>query len=357
MNSTKKIAVGVIAALTSSTAMAGGLERGTWSPNILYEEGNYLELSWGRVNPSVTGLAGGIIPISNINPDYDQINFGLKLDLSDQLAISLTSYEPSGYDLQYPVTFVTPTPTSAHVESRAYAAVAKYQATENFSLYGGINYVTVSGSAGNLPGTFAGLDFRSDSDIGYILGAAYSKPEIALRVAFTYESGTSHSLSTGFSPVVGGPYTYGLFPNTIGGTPEAYTLDFQTGIAADTLLFGRFRHAVHSDADIILGGSANLTKFSDEQTYVLGIGRKINETVSVSLSGTYENGSGSPSDLNPTDGKFTASAGAKFKLSENMELSAGASYTWVGDNVTITGAIPFNNNNALAYGFKVGFRF
>lgn len=355
---TKLASAGLATALMTSTAMAGGLERGTWSPSILFEKGNYIEGSWARVNPDVTGGAFGV-SISNINPSYTQLGFAMKLDLSDTLAISLTSYEPSGYDLAYPLTPLTAVPTSAHVESRAYAAVAKLNLGEGFDIYGGINYVTVKGTATNLPGApFPDFQFGSDSDIGYIAGVAYSKPEIALRISLTYESGTDHNLSTTAAPAVGGPFVIPIPIATTGGSPEAYTLHFQSGIAADTLLFGSIRHAVHSDKDIILNGMSNLTSFSDEQTYVLGIGRKINDTLSVSFSGTYEDGSGNASSLNPTDGKFTASTGFKYLVTENMEFSAGASYTWVGDNTTATvPAVPFTGNNALAYGAKIGFRF
>ncbi|MDF1754209.1 MAG: hypothetical protein P1U89_15600 [Verrucomicrobiales bacterium] len=359
INALKRIApIGAAVSLTASTLLGGGLEIDAWYPNLLFEEGNYLEVAWYGIHPSVTGTINGDQPISNINPFYDQFNFGLKFDLSDQLVFSLSSFEPVGYDVQYPVVapFIT-SPTAASVKSRAYAVVAKYQATENFSFYGGMNYITLSGSAANLPGLpNTGFQFYNDGDTGVIVGAAYSKPEIALRVSFTYESGTSHSLSTSVGPV-GGTLISGIFPNTTGGTPESYTFDFQTGIATDTLLYGRFRHVLHSNNDIFLGGTANLTDFSDEQTYVLGVGRKINETVSVAVTGTYEDGSGTTSDLNPSDGKVTISGGPKFELTENMELSVGASYSWAGDNVTTTGNIPFKENSAVAYGIKLGFRF
>jgi hypothetical protein len=79
--------------------------------------------------------------------------------------------------------------------------------------------------------------------------------------------------------------------------------------------------------------------------------------LSLSISGTYEGGSGNPSDLNPTDGKKTLAMGAKFSVTENLHLSFGASHTWLGDNETVTGSLPFEDNTAWAYGGKIGINF
>ena len=346
------LSVALFSTSTFSIALAGGVERGVYTPEILFEDGNYIEGSFARVNPSVIGtyIASGI---SNILPSYSQIAFGLKIDLSDILAVALTSYEPVGYDLAYPAAY--PPQTAAMVKGRAYALVAKLKASDNFSVYGGINYVTVEGSIKNLP-PLPGIGFvlDKDSDIGYIVGAAYSKPEIALRVSLTYESGTDYALTT-HAPI---PFP----PKTITGTAEALTLHFQSGIAADTLLFGSIRHAKHSDADIILGGLINLTSFSNTTSYTLGIGRKINDKLSVSLSGSYEKGSGNPSTLNPTNGKKGARVGFKYKLTDNMDFSAGFSYIWLGDNETRPAPLfpvpaMFTDNSSLAFGTKIGFHF
>src|SRR5665811_713561 len=169
------LSVALFSTGAGSIALAGGVERAVYTHEILFEDGIYIEGSFARVNPSVTGTLGAA-GISNILPSYGLIAFGLKIDLSDMLAVALTSYEPVGYDLAYPAAF--PPHTAATVESRAYALVAKLKASDNFSVYGGINYVTVEGSVKNIPPPLpAGIGFvlDKDSDIGYIIGAAYSK--------------------------------------------------------------------------------------------------------------------------------------------------------------------------------------
>lgn len=365
MNNNKKtIIAGFAAALISTSAMAGGLERQTYSADILFAEGTRLEAAFGSVKPDVTGSAvTGFYSGGEINPDYDLRNFGFKFDVNDQLSLAATGYTPLGYSLAYPGPVLT---TSAEVKSQAYALSAKYMVKENIAIFGSAIHVKLNATANGIADpdssdiVYLNLNIKNDSDWGYVIGAAYLKPEIAMRIALSYETGTEHNMSTDLvayhiPSATGTPATV----LSKGGTASAIALNFQTGIAANTLLFGGIRHAYNSDVNLFLNGKA-LTDFSDETTYKLGVGRKINDFVSVSVSGLYEHGSGKSSTLNPTDGKFTLSAGAKFQLSEIMDLSVGASRTWLGDNktgVTPGGVMAFKDNNALAFGAKIGFSF
>lgn len=364
MNKKNKLTIiaGLTTALISTSALAGGLERQAYSADILFAKGTRIEAAFGIVKPDVTTSSGfGLVAHgTNINPKYNLRNFGFKFDVSDKLALAFTAYTPIGYSVAYPGPGVT---TSANVKSQAYALSAKYMVRENIAIFGSAIHVKLSATATDLPAPGAPpgtllppVIVNADSDWGYVIGAAYLKPEIALRVALSYESGTKHSLTTDY-------VTPALVRHPVlskGSTASAIALNFQTGIAANTLLFGTIRHAYNSDANLFLTGTA-LTNFSDTTTYKIGVGRKINDFVSVSVSGLYEHGSGTPSTLNPTDGKFTLSGGAKFQLNEHLDLSTGISYTWLGDNTTDpaqTGvAIPFKNNNALAFGAKIGFSY
>ncbi|MBL1405721.1 MAG: hypothetical protein COC00_007035, partial [Rhizobiales bacterium] len=350
----------------STSALAGGLERQTYSADILFAKGTRIEAAFATVKPDVTGdktahpnpavttpFYGG----GNINPKYHLRNFGFKFDVGDKLALAFTSYTPLGYDLAYPGPLFT---TTAHLKSQAYAFSAKYMVRDNIAIFGSAINVKISATAASLAAAGDTIDASSNSDWGYVLGAAYLKPEIALRIALSYESGTEHKHTTAYTvSTPGGPVSVDV-PKSVSGTPEAIALNFQTGIAANTLLFGGIRHAYQSDAQLFLLG-AQLTDFSDVTTYKIGVGRKLNDLVSVSVSGLYEHGSGTASTLNPTDGKFTLSGGAKFQLNEHLDLTTGVSYTWLGDNNTkilpIGSAIAFKDNNALAFGAKIGFSF
>lgn len=355
MNKNNKLTIiaGLATALISTSALAGGLERQTYSADILFAKGTRIEAAFGTVKPDVTTTGSALVTDnSNINPKYHLRNFGFKFDVGDKLSLALTAYTPLGYSLAYPGPVIT---TSANLKSQAYALSAKYMVRENIAIFGSAIHVKISATANSLNVPNDIVDASSSSDWGYVIGAAYLKPEIALRIALSYESGTNHKHATVYTHPIAGVVAV---PKSESATPSAIALNFQTGIAANTLLFGSIRHAYQSDAQLFLLG-AQLTDFSDVTTYKIGVGRKLNDLMSVSVSGLYEHKSGTPSTLNPTDGKFTLSGGVKFQLNEHLDLSTGLSYTWLGDNETkaTAGSVPFKNNNAFAFGAKVGFSF
>ncbi|MCO5135785.1 MAG: translocation/assembly module TamB domain-containing protein [Phyllobacteriaceae bacterium] len=368
-------------ALMASTAHAGGLDRTTYSPNILFEQGKvYIEGSLARVNPDVDGdlVFPGAIPLPAVNgvddmsPNYGLWSIGAKIDLSDRVAVAFQTFEAVGADIDFgaPPNFYTN--LSAYVTGRAYVGTAKFSLNDNFSVFGGIKHLEVSGVATSFYGAGESWELNGAHGTGYIAGIAYEKKEIALRVSLTYESSIDIDMDTSRSggfvfippagPVVNLANVTGTTTATI---PEAWELYFQTGIAPGTLLFGSVRHTSWSDANIVLlndpsNDSNNVTDFSDSLTWNLGVGKQLTDRLSMSVSGTYEAGDGKPSTLQPVDGKFTLGVGAKYKLTENLEISGGISHTWLGDNETDTGAPvegQFEDNHAWAFGTKIALRF
>ena len=53
-----KTAIGMMA-LSSTCAMAGGIDRSGQSVVVLFEKGNYAEFSLGMVQPDVSGVGAG----------------------------------------------------------------------------------------------------------------------------------------------------------------------------------------------------------------------------------------------------------------------------------------------------------
>lgn len=387
---TKSTLAALSLVLMAGTAHAGGLDRTTYSPNILFEQGKvYIEGSFARVYPDVDGdlsfpgNPGLLIPvvsgIDDMSPNYGLVSGGIKLDIGDRIAVAFQTFEAVGADIDYgtPPNFYTN--LFADLTGRAYVGTAKVALTDNISVFGGIKHMVVSGEATSLYGAGESWDFDSAHGTGYIAGIAYEKKEIALRVSLTYESSIDIDLGTNR---VGGatlvpnpappPALVPFFFPTVSGTttatiPEAWELYFQTGIAPGTLLFGSVRHTSWSKANIVLLNdpsfdSNNVTDFSDSLTWNLGVGKQLTDRLSMSVSGTYEAGSGDPSTLQPVDGKITLALGAKYKLTENIELSGGVSHTWLGDNETDvdTTGLPegvFEDNHAWAFGTKIALRF
>lgn len=388
-----------VAALLASTASAHavGLDRSGQRIGILFEEGNRVELSFGYTDPSIEGqtinepavvgpLAGA--PIDNVGDSFLIWNLGLKYELNDRLSFAIISDEPYGSDTLYPGSSASTIlgGTGATVDSNAVTALARYKFNDNWSVHGGIRYqevsagVTLGGAAFNASPSptpngvngYSGV-FESDGDVGFVVGGAYEIPSIALRVALTYNSGTTHQLRT-TETVRGIPIslaTGGAVPDvttTEVDTPETINLDFQTGIAANTLLFGNIRYARYSDTVVrpagfsALTGGRPLTDLEDGYDFEIGVGRRFNEkwsgSVAVGFSTVGDDNLVSP--LAPTNGSRHIAVGAKYDVNDQFAISGGVRYTILGDAVSAPGGrgvANFDGNNAVSVGVKFAYQF
>lgn len=354
------------ATLATTTAYAGGLDRSGENIGILFEKGNYAELSFGSVKPSVGGkdaAAAGGATFSGVGKDYTQVGLGLKMDLNEQLSAALYYDQPYGVDIAYPTTSVMFGRTAATLESDALNLMLRYKFNENFSIHGGVRHqkisakVTLAGAGYGAPGGVAfAADFRESTGTGYAIGAAYERPEIAMRVAVTYFSSVDHKLDT----YVGGAFT-GTSPTK---GPEAINLDFQTGIAEGTLLFGQIRHAKWGDVDLVPAAlGSDLINLDDSTSYMVGVGRQFTDKLSGSLSVSYEPSSSNDlvSALGPNNGRWGVTLGGRYKVSDQLTLSGGVNYTKLGNAQAKTGAgtagAAMRDNESVGVGFKIGYHF
>lgn len=364
--------VGAALLLTTTAATAGGLDRSGQGVGIIFEDGNAAQLSFGSVMPSVTGTATGLglggASSGNMAADYTQFSFGLKYDINEQFSFGLIFDQPYGADVDYGEadgTYYTG-PATADVDSNAITALLRYKLDGGFSVHGGLRYQTVSASVSKptIPGGYT-LESEDSSANGYVVGVAYERPEIALRVALTYNSAITHDITATETCAV----TACATATTSVDTPESFNLDFQTGIAEDTLLFGSIRHAKWTQFDYAPPGHAGLGQGSlqsydnDTTAYSLGIGRRFNETWSGAVTVGYEDGTGGfAGDLAPTDGNTSLGLGATY-TGEGYKVTGGVRYIWLGDADTehplIDGATgsEFRDNSAVAAGLSVTYSF
>jgi len=144
--------------------------------------------------------------------------------------------------------------------------------------------------------------------------------------------------------------------------PQSVALDFQTGVAADTLVFGSVRwsewskwHVRPSYYDAVVGDE--VTGFdNDVVTWRLGVGRKINDSLSVFAQLGYEAPNNDvASRLAPTDGMQSIGVGGAW-TNGNMKVTGGIEYVKLGDATDASGT-EFSGNSALGVGVKVDFAF
>lgn len=347
--------------LTTGAAHAGGIERSLLPYGILFEDGRVAVLSFSSVMPNVSGSLGGL-ETGNMAQDYVRLAFAVKADLSDKLAFMVSFNQPYGADALY--TAGAYTGLEAHWESTQVAALLKYQLGDRVSVYGGLRYVTSSAEI-FIPAQMLGplgaytATTENDSQVGYLVGAAYEIPDIMLRVGLTYESAITHELATSesFTGVGAGPVS-----TTEIIMPQSVALDFQSGIAKDTLLFGSVRWTEwskwHVSPALYFGTlGEEVTGFdSDVFSYQLGVGRRINDNFSVFARVGYEAATGDvASRLSPTDGMQSIGIGGSWSQN-NIKVTGGVEYVKLGDAVDASGTV-FSGNDALGLGLSVEFIF
>ena len=364
----KRLVAGLAALSFSATyAAAGGIDRAGLPYAILFQDGKVSELSFSNVTPNVSGtyplaLSGFGASTNNMTQSYTSLSFAFKGDISDKLAYAIIADQPYGADARY--TGGAYTGLEAHWSSTELAALLRYRVTDRVSAYGGLRYVTskaniaiptaLLGAAGAYSATAA-----SDSKLGYVMGAAYEIPKIALRVGVTYQSAINHEFATteAFAGIGPGP------TNTTKITmPQSLAIDFQSGIAKDTLLFGSVRWVEwskwHVDPAFYHGVTGQeVTGFDhDVITYELGVGRKISAAVSVFASLGYEAPNHTvASRLSPTDGRKSIGLGAVWTR-DTMKITGGLQYVKLGNAVDGSGTV-FKGNSAVGLGVKVDFSF
>ncbi|MGB5865833.1 MAG: outer membrane protein transport protein [Sulfitobacter sp.] len=375
-----------VAALLASTvsAHAVGLDRSGQRIGVLFETGNHAELTFGFTDPSIDGAAlpqfGGA-DSGNVAGIFRTLTGGLKYDLNEKVSVAIIADEPFGSDVLYSGALATTIlgGTGATVDSFALTALARYKIDSNWSVHGGLRYqevsagVTLGGFAfngGTPPGTQGGVngysgEFGSDGAFGYVIGGAYEVPEIALRVAVTYNSGTSHDLDT--RETIQGFQISAPGATTEVDTPESLNIAFQSGVAKDTLVFGSLRYARYSDTVVSPAGFTGLTgnaltDLEDGFDFDIGVGRRFTEkwsgSVSVGFSTVGDDNIVSP--LAPTNGSRFIAVGGKYDVNENFAISGGVRYTDLGDAFSSPGGTPvatFEGNDAVSVGLKLAFKF
>ena len=197
------------------------------------------------------------------------------------------------------------------------------------------------------------------TDYGYVAGVAYEIPDIALRVALTYESEIEHEFDTTEAlPAFGIPGS----SKTKVTMPQSVSLDFQTGVAPGTLVFGKVKWTEWSKWEVRTPGYESVTGSevtgleNDVFTYNLGIGRQFNEKLWGFAQVTYEKSNGGvASRLAPTDGSFGFGIGGQY-TDGNMKVRGGAQYVSLGDATDGSGT-EFTGNSAIGVGLQVSFSF
>ena len=396
----------LLSLIPTTATFAAGLDRSGQSISAFLQQGNYAEAGLSVLDPEVQGKDNAGNKVSDMGEDYYFPAAAIKIQATDQISLGLLYDQPFGADSQYAPesnAFATVNTnkgtlegTSVEVKTNSITALIGYQPNANWNVYAGPVYQTVKakvslrGTAYKGPQVLGGydIDIKEGEAYGWLAGFAYSIPEIALKAAVTYRSEIKHELDTTetFRFGTDGALYIPAFTGTALGktvtptyhkaeitTPQSVNIDLQSGVAKNTLAFANIRW-VHWDqfavkpaylsqlTGALTGKQQNLVDYSDDQwSATVGLGHKFNAKWSGTAAVGWDSGAGNPvTTLGPVEGYWSVGLGGQYSPAENYFIQAGVKYFWLGDaNAQTGGAVAgsFEDNTALGYCMKIGYRF
>ena len=341
--------IGTLVVFLSFNSFAGGLEVSRQNNMILFSEGKTVNFSTRQTSSTVTDNLYTSLDSQSIIKKLNLMSAAFKSDYNENISYAFEMYEPMASTLQYPATIGgVPAGQKALLRSQALSLTGKYNLSNSgFGLVAGVRQLTIKRSTLNINPAQGDLVTTPESGIGYVAGVSYEMPEIALKVLLTQAPGIDIVVPT---TVVGS--------GTVS-QPSFTTLEFETGIANNTLMFGSIHQGEHASAQVKLNGIGAISSFTDGEKYNIGVGRKFSEKLSGSFSYTTEEGSSATgtSLLSPTNGTDTYSIGVNY-VTESVDVAFGYAMSSFGDKAVTTayGTGNFTNNDATTTGLRVKFK-
>ena len=404
----------ILATVPMTGAFAAAVDRSGQSISAFLQPGNYFEAGISILDPDVSGTTRTAEKTDDMAGDYYFPTAALKIQATDQISVGLLYDQPFGADAEYTKTAAftnTTGNTAVDLDTQNLSLILGFQPTENWNLYGGAVYQTVKGNvalrgaAYSVLGGVSALGYKGyDANIketdgyGWLAGVAYQIPDIALKASLTYRSEIDHDVKIKESVL--SPTQMGLANAALAGafnqlnpngytdvestitTPQSVNLDLQSGIMADTVAFANLRWVNWKDFSIRPNNFGQFSKaataasgakgfdlvaYEDDQiSATVGVGRKFNELWAGNVSLGWDSGAGDPvTTLGPTEGYWNVGLGLQYSPTPATFIAGGVKYFMLGDAKAQSGAqfgtdayvAEFEDNDAWAYGLKIGYKF
>ncbi|MBU1314978.1 MAG: OmpP1/FadL family transporter [Alphaproteobacteria bacterium] len=408
------LALAASCALTS-TALAGGLERGGYNIDLLFDEGRFaaesavtfvapqrelnnvrdVDTTTGFPTPA-TGLGGGNLNSLPNSADgsesYWVPRIGAKAAIGDAADCMFDYSEPWGAHKNQGRNWAGANEDiETKVESRNYAVTCSYRfdaGPGQLRLIGGTFYQEVYGFQERLVQAFpAGvpltgvgrLDLEGDG-WGWRAGVAYEIPEYAFRASLVYNSEVKLNDITGTLDLTqvnsAIPGAFGV--NGSQNMPDVVELKVQSGIAPGWLAFGSVKWTDWSQfqkipfyCNVAVSGVCNTSTavtsldlgYRDGWTVSGGVGHKFNEQWSGAVSVTWDRGTSQ--DFGTQTDTWTLGVGAAYAPTKNVEfrvagavalLTGGSSNTVVIDGQTYGQRANYTFDDDLAAGISTSLK-
>lgn len=399
----------ILATVPMTGAFAAAMDRSGQSIAAFLQPGNYFEAGISVLDADVSGTAFTGEATGDMASSYYFPSAALKIQATDNISVGLLYDQPFGAKAEYKdqsnaFNLTGNDGTTAEVHTENLSLLVGFQPSVNWNFYAGAVYQEAKGEVALRGGAYSMLggvpiaalgvpalpydaNMKRDEGWGWLAGFAYQIPDIALKASLTYRSEIDHELEatesfgsfTNINPLAGALFTTGKTAIT---TPQSVNLDLQSGIMADTVGFlnvrwvnwdgfsirpNNFGQILDTAAGLnpafagLAGG--NLVEYNKDQwTVTGGVGRKFSEKWAGNVSVGWDSGAGNPvTTLGPTEGYWNVGLGLQYSPAPNYFIAGGVKYFWLGDATALTVANPnvgeFEDNHALGYGLKMGYRF
>jgi len=390
MTRSKTLIFAAALAAVPSVSKAGGFDVTGQPIDIIFEKGSYIEGRVGIVAPDVEGtnpLLGGFGNTGNDTPFF---TLGAKMDFTDRISGAIIFDTPYLRDTTYNAGIFAG--TDARVEAQTITAIARFKASENFSVYGGPRF---QASAVDLQGPFVRTHVGAqtttpvydiddeDHALGLEFGAAAEIPKYKIRAAVTYNSEIEHDFDSveTFSQYV--PAFGAVFGQQIPGsfeihTPQSVNIDLQAPVTTSTLVKANIRWVDWGGVDftppgfLALQGRPVVEYTEDTITYRLTVAQRLNDNFAVFVTGSYEENGGEEISLFKTvDGGYSLGGGVVFENGDGLTLTVAGEYRWLngitgpqvptvtlpGFGVVDTPDSNFDDPTAFGLSMKIGYNF
>jgi long-chain fatty acid transport protein len=373
------LGAGCVSLAVVGTASAGGLERGGYNIDLLFDPARFAsEASVTYVMPQrdledvvdinpangigSNGIGGGATSGIRDTEEYAIPRIGFKASIGDSVDCMVDYSQPWGAHSNPGANWMganSNIETKINSDNIAGTCSYKLQAGRGqFRVLGGVFYQQVDGFKERLVvpvPTLLGTDAFGNGvgrlelegeGVGWRIGAAYEIPEIAFRASLVYNSevdlgditGTVDLTQIPFIP--GTPLVNPLFGKVtdVSGTqsmPDSVEFKIQSGIAPDWLAFGSIKWVDWSTFQEIsfcaVGTSGPCTTDNDATSLQLfyrdgwtvsgGLGHKFNDQWSGAASIAWDRGTSTT--LGIQSDTWTFSAGAAYTPTKNVEFRLG----------------------------------
>jgi len=396
-------AAGACVLLASGAAMAGGLERGGYNIDLLFDPARITaEATAAYVSPQrkldnvrdtdlsdgigSDGMGGGDTQGVRSMGDTWVPRLGLKIGVAEGFDCLLGYSQPWGAKFDPGANWMGANHNiDTEVNSDSYEGTCsyKFQAGKgDLRVIGGVFYQEIDGYKYRLvhpgaPDMFSGvglLDLATDG-WGWRAGLAYEIPEIAFRASLVYNAEVDFDDISGYVDLTQTPLLPGLGGSVIdvfgaGSMPQSVELKVQSGIAPDWLAFGSIKWVDWSVMQTVSfcstaikaaglscthGGTGFITSldllYRDGWTVSGGIGHKFNDQISGSASVIWDRGTSTGLGTQTDTWLFTA--GASYTPTENVELRLGGAAGWLtsgSSGVVVRDGVAFGTDVAYDFG-------